>query len=919
MMSITMDTFVLILASSVARCHHRSPTYSNSCRYKQTSDGLSAYCDNRRLQEVPCDLPKEITSLDLNENNITRITNSSFDGLQMLKILSLTTNNLQFIAQEAFSSLPLLQYVGLDENRLQKLPSDLFSKTRNLQMINLSGNKFTSIPVHALTPLKGLRKLLMDRNNIIALNFTGFPSFEVSEMVLSFSMNNISVVGQDDFRGLANVRINVFYLNRIDVFSLPDSVFRALNLVEEVDLGHNRIKNFSFCSLFGMTSLKNVSVKWNNIAHIIGFSNKSETRHLDIPPLKNLIFSFNRIRIIPSKVFVGLDKLVSLALDNCKITFILNNSFVGLLSLEILDLRVNNITSVNPQMFLNMKSLHKLILKENEFSVLNPGDFRELNSVVTLDLSVNKFQKSKFNATWALGSLKTFDLSYIKMPKLYEGVFHGLNNLTELSLSSSNIDQFEKGVFVGLDQLSNLSLSNLRLRNLIEYFTDLKNLTFLDLSRNDFGISPYAFRGLTSLLTLKLSRCNLVSTNLVPKTDSVFVFTPRLQDLDLHINSLNNMNPATFQQLKDLRILHLESCQIKYLHVDIFRNLSSLHTLFLYKNLIKSLESKHFRDLSSLSSLTLNDNQLSGIISKDLFGNSPRLSILALSNNGITGIETNANLPSTMLDLYGNPISCECDLKWFRLYFETSNLTLNNANKTLCSATSISKYVGQPFLNFQPHQACSPRYKVYVISSVLVFCFILFIAIAYRNRWWLSYKWYLAKLLFVGYIELEDGREHLDYDYDINIIFPDDDEEWVKENFLPALVENLPDFARDRIVCGEDDLPLGGARLNAIDYVIDNSFKTFVIVSNSSFSDVHFNLQLRMAVEQMNEVELEKVVVIFKEDVPQRRIPYLVRLFLSKNKPYFQWDEDENHQNLFWAKLAKAMRGNKQINVLLPI
>ena len=255
-------------------------------------------------------------------------------------------------------------------------------------------------------------------------------------------------------------------------------------------------------------------------------------------------------------------------------------------------------------------------------------------------------------------------------------------------------------------------------------------------------------------------------------------------------------------------------------------------------------------------------------LAKNLFGNSPKLAVLALPNNGITGIETNANLPSTTLDLYGNPISCECDLKWFRLYLETSNLTLNNADKTLCSPTSISMYAGQPFLNFQPHQACTPKFKVYVISSVLVFCFILVIAIVYRNRWWLSYKCYLAKLLFVGYIELEDGREHLDYDYDINIIFPDDDEEWVKENFLPALVDHLPDFARDRIVCGEDDLPLGGARLDAIDYVIDNSFKTFVIVSNSSFSDVHFNLQLRMAVEQMNEVKLEKVVVIFNEDVP---------------------------------------------------
>ena len=196
----------------------------------------------RDYKKYHVDLPKEITSLDLSRNNITRITNSSFDGLQMLKILSLTKNNLQFIAKGAFLCLPNLQYVALDKNRLQSLPGDLFSKTWILQMINLSGNKLTSIPLHALTSLHGLKRLIMDRNNIVALNFTGFPSLEVSEIVLA--KNNISVVGQDDFRGLANIRISKFDFNGNDVFSLPDYVFRALNLVERSRLGAQPYQKF---------------------------------------------------------------------------------------------------------------------------------------------------------------------------------------------------------------------------------------------------------------------------------------------------------------------------------------------------------------------------------------------------------------------------------------------------------------------------------------------------------------------------------------------------------------------------------------------------------------------------------------------------------------------------------------------------
>ena len=126
-----------------------------------------------------------------------------------------------------------------------------------------------------------------------------------------------------------------------------------------------------------------------------------------------------------------------------------------------------------------------------------------------------------------------------------------------------------------------------------------------------------------------------------------------------------------------------------------------------------------------------------------------------------------------------------------------------------------------------------------------ILSFVVGITLAYRYRWWLNYTCFHIKLFIVGFYELEDGREHLDYDYDIDIIFPDRDEAWAKQEFLGALTEHAPQFDRERIVCGEDDLPLGGVRMDAIDYVIENSFKIIVIVSNASVNDAHFLTQLQ--------------------------------------------------------------------------
>ena len=271
------------------------------------------------------------------------------------------------------------------------------------------------------------------------------------------------------------------------------------------------------------------------------------------------------------------------------------------------------------------------------------------------------------------------------------------------------------------------------------------------------------------------------------------------------------------------------------------------------------------------------------------------------------------------LDVSGNPFSCVCDLQWFRKYIDTSSLTLINANKTICSSESLSEFAGKSILEFDPQMACGVNVLAYIWSSLLILSFIVGITLAYRYRWWLNYKCFHIKLFIVGFYELEDGREHLDYDYDIDVIFPDSDEAWAKEEFLGALTEHAPQFDRERIVCGEDDLPLGGVRMDAIDYVIENSFKIVVIVSNASVNDAHFLTQLQMAVEHMNEVQLEKVVMVFREDIPDNQLPYLVRLFLSKNKPYFRWTDDEYGQRLFWEKLVKVLRANKKMNGLLPI
>ena len=172
-------------------------------------------------------------------------------------------------------------------------------------------------------------------------------------------------------------------------------------------------------------------------------------------------------------------------------------------------------------------------------------------------------------------------------------------------------------------------------------------------------------------------------------------------------------------------------------------------------------------------------------------------------------------------------------------------------------------------------------------------------------------------MAIVGYHEITEDRDPEDYEFQLNLMFHDDDEWWVNDFMKPFLEQEMPHL--ERIIFGDADLHPGSFYLNAIYDVIENSHKTILLLSNQSVDDTWYMTKLRMAVEHMNDTKLEKVILIFLEDIDDDHLPYLVRLLLSRNKPYLLWTEDEEGQEVFWAKVQKSMRSNRQMNHVIPV
>ncbi|KAI7801254.1 Slit3 protein [Triplophysa rosa] len=104
----------------------------NGCPHKCSCSGSHVDCQGQGFKTVPKGIPRNAERLDLDRNNITRITKVDFSGLKNLRVLHLENNQISVIERGAFQDLKQLERIRINRNRLQVLPELLFQSTPKL-------------------------------------------------------------------------------------------------------------------------------------------------------------------------------------------------------------------------------------------------------------------------------------------------------------------------------------------------------------------------------------------------------------------------------------------------------------------------------------------------------------------------------------------------------------------------------------------------------------------------------------------------------------------------------------------------------------------------------------------------------------------------------------------------------------------
>uniref|UniRef100_A0A672JH83 Zgc:172282 n=1 Tax=Salarias fasciatus TaxID=181472 RepID=A0A672JH83_SALFA len=183
-------------------------------------------------------------------------------------------------------------------------------------------------------------------------------------------------------------------------------------------------------------------------------------------------------------------------------------------------------------------------------------------------------------------------------------------------------------------------------------FANMTSLLHLTLSRNTISqILPSAFSDLRRLRALHLD-----SNRLTVIKDDHFKGLTNLRHLILANNQLHSISPHAFDDfLSTLEDLDLSYNNLDKVPWDTIGRLTNVNTLNMDHNLIENVPQGVFTNLHKLARLDMTSNKLKKIPPDPLF---LRIPVYAKSKG--------SPLSSLVLSFGGNPLHCNCELLWLR-------------------------------------------------------------------------------------------------------------------------------------------------------------------------------------------------------------------------------------------------------------
>ncbi|KAM9043574.1 toll-like receptor 3 isoform 6-T9 [Megaptera novaeangliae] len=832
-----------------------------------------ADCSHLKLTQIPDDLPTNITVLNLTHNQLRRLPPDNFTRYSQLTILDGGFNSISKLEPELCQRLPLLEILNLQHNELSQLSDKTFIFCMNLTELHLMSNSIQKIQNNPFKNLKNLIKLDLAHNGLSSTKLgTQLQLENLQELLLS--NNKISALRREELDFLGNSSLKRLELSSNQIMEFSPGCFHAIGKLFGFSLNNAKLSPSlieELCLELSNTSIQNLSLSNNQLYTT---SNKTFVG-LKQTNLTVLDLSHNSLSVIGNDSFAWLPHLEYLFLEYNNIEHLSSRSFYGLSNVRCLNLRrsftkqsvsLASLPKIDDFSFQWLKFLEYLNMEDNNFPGIKSNTFTGLTRLRCLSLS-NSFSslRTLTNETFlslAGSPLLTLNLTKNKISKIESGAFSWLGHLTVLDLGLNEIGQELTGQeWRGLE-------------NIVEIYLSYNK--YLELTSNSFALVP-------SLQRLMLRRVALKNVDSSP---SPFHPLPNLTILDLSNNNIANINDELLKGLEKLEILDLQHNNLARLWkhanpggpVHFLKGLSHLYILNLESNGFDEIPAEVFKDLRELKSIDLGLNNLN-ILPPSVFDNQVLLKSLSLQKNLITSVEKNVFGPAfknlSSLDMRFNPFDCTCEsIAWFVNWINNTHTNISElSSRYLCNTPP--QYRGFPVMLFDisPCKDSAPFELLFMINTSILLIFIFIVLLIHFEGWKISFYWNVSVHRVLGFKEID--RQPEQFEYAAYIIHAYKDRDWVWEHFSPMEEEDHT----LRFCLEERDFEAGVLELEAIVNSIRRSRKIiFVITQNLLKDPLCKRFKVHHAVQQAIEQNLDSIILIFLEDIPDYKLNHALCL-----------------------------------------
>lgn len=436
------------------------------------------YIHGLRWSTNPTNIPSDVRSLHISDQNISSVSALSRSNLTNLRKLEMVRSSIR----------------ELQDNALVMAPK--------LRRLNLSGNSLIAIP-HAVSSLRILKELILSSNIITDLNPSDFENL-TKLRVLDLSLNNISILPPGLFRPLSELRrLNLSYNT---IMSIDDHTFQTLTRLEDLSLSKNHIQQLS---PIWMNSLRSLWILEMSGAII----DKSQA-----------------INLLPTDEFVRYPNLQQLNLAGNMMSDLPCDALRGMHGLQLLDLSHNYIKVIPDYCFWGMISLEELLLISNEISKMEFYAFENVTQLSTLDLSSNSLEEIEAGIFYNT-NLKSLYIGSNRFHTLTAETFAGAMSLRQIFLRYNQVSEISSQAFWYNGGLTTVDLRDNALRSVGAEYINLTSLSFLAFSGNKIhSIQTNAFEGTS------ISLIYLHNNSLTTLSHHVFSYMPTLSTITLSGN-----------------------------------------------------------------------------------------------------------------------------------------------------------------------------------------------------------------------------------------------------------------------------------------------------------------------------------------------------------------------------------------------